>query len=93
MRIVNTHADYILSSCFPPFWVLLALFVVYKHDTGPEFFIFFLYAHIRVLSYYCYGFNRRYEQAEFVERELEQVTEQIKSIIQTLNANQVTISV
>ncbi|KAM1019028.1 hypothetical protein ACFX13_041177 [Malus domestica] len=29
-----------------------------------------------------------YEQAEFVERELEQVTEQIKSIIQTLNANQ-----
>ncbi|BFG21631.1 hypothetical protein CerSpe_079050 [Prunus speciosa] len=29
-----------------------------------------------------------YEQAEFIERELEQVTEQIKSIIQTLNANQ-----
>ncbi|XP_021903289.1 nuclear pore complex protein NUP62 [Carica papaya] len=30
----------------------------------------------------------RYEQAEFVEREIEQMTEQIKSIIQTLNANQ-----
>lgn len=29
-----------------------------------------------------------YEQAEFIERELEQMTEQIKSIIQTLNANQ-----
>lgn len=29
-----------------------------------------------------------YEQAEFVEREIEQMTEQIKSIIQTLNANQ-----
>jgi hypothetical protein len=31
----------------------------------------------------------RYEQSEFIERELEQMTEQIKSIIQTLNANQV----
>ncbi|KAF3440060.1 hypothetical protein FNV43_RR18338 [Rhamnella rubrinervis] len=29
-----------------------------------------------------------YEQAEFIERELEQMTEHIKSIIQTLNANQ-----
>ncbi|KAJ7962078.1 nuclear pore complex protein NUP62 [Quillaja saponaria] len=29
-----------------------------------------------------------YEQAEFVERELEQMTEQIKSIIHTVNANQ-----
>ncbi|CAM8976380.1 unnamed protein product [Rhodiola kirilowii] len=29
-----------------------------------------------------------YEQAEFIERELEQMTEQIRSIIQTLNANQ-----
>lgn len=29
-----------------------------------------------------------YEQAEFIERELEQVTEQIKSIIETVNANQ-----
>ncbi|CAK7347822.1 unnamed protein product [Dovyalis caffra] len=29
-----------------------------------------------------------YEQAEFTERELEQMTEQIKSVIQTLNANQ-----
>uniref|UniRef100_A0A7N2LEN8 Nucleoporin NSP1-like C-terminal domain-containing protein n=1 Tax=Quercus lobata TaxID=97700 RepID=A0A7N2LEN8_QUELO len=29
-----------------------------------------------------------YEQSEFIERELEQMTEQIKSIIQTLNANQ-----
>ncbi|KAL4563534.1 hypothetical protein LXL04_027577 [Taraxacum kok-saghyz] len=30
-----------------------------------------------------------YEQAEFVEREMEQMTEQIKSVIQTLNSNQV----
>lgn len=29
-----------------------------------------------------------YDQAEFIEREMEQMTEQIKSIIQTLNANQ-----
>ncbi|KAE8038632.1 hypothetical protein FH972_011122 [Carpinus fangiana] len=29
-----------------------------------------------------------YEQSEFIERELEQMTEQIKSIIQTLNSNQ-----
>ncbi|PON61198.1 Nucleoporin [Parasponia andersonii] len=29
-----------------------------------------------------------YEQAEFIERELEQMTEQIKTIIQTLNSNQ-----
>lgn len=29
-----------------------------------------------------------YEQAEFIEREMEQMTEQIKSIIQTLNASQ-----
>lgn len=29
-----------------------------------------------------------YEQSEFIERELEQMTEQIKSIIQALNANQ-----
>ncbi|OWM81945.1 hypothetical protein CDL15_Pgr027143 [Punica granatum] len=29
-----------------------------------------------------------YEQAEFIERELEQMTEQIKSIIQNLNSNQ-----
>ena len=27
--------------------------------------------------------------SEFIERELEQMTEQIKSLIQTLNANQV----
>lgn len=33
--------------------------------------------------------NFRYEQAEFIEREMEQMTEQIKSVIQTLNANQV----
>ena len=31
----------------------------------------------------------RYEQSEFIEGELEQMTEQIKSIIETLNANQV----
>ncbi|KAF5811835.1 putative nucleoporin, NSP1-like, nucleoporin NSP1/NUP62 [Helianthus annuus] len=29
-----------------------------------------------------------YEQAEFIEREMEQMTEQIKSVIQKLNANQ-----
>ncbi|KAL3572616.1 hypothetical protein D5086_026520 [Populus alba] len=29
-----------------------------------------------------------YEQAEFIEREMEQMTEQIKSVIQTVNANQ-----
>ena len=31
----------------------------------------------------------RYEQAEVIERELEQMAEQIKTIIETLNANQV----
>ncbi|KAJ0582459.1 putative nucleoporin, NSP1-like, nucleoporin NSP1/NUP62 [Helianthus annuus] len=30
-----------------------------------------------------------YEQADFIEREMEQMTEQIKSVIQKLNANQV----
>lgn len=35
------------------------------------------------------SFYLRYEQAEFIERELEQMTEQIKSIIQNLNSNQV----
>ncbi|KAA0047772.1 nuclear pore complex protein NUP62 [Cucumis melo var. makuwa] len=34
------------------------------------------------------GNSIKYEQAEYIERELEQMTEQIKSIIQTLNANQ-----
>jgi hypothetical protein len=35
------------------------------------------------------GAGYRYEQSELIERELEQMTEQIKSIIQTVNANQV----
>ena len=42
------------------------------------------------MSLYIFlGVEYRYEQSEFIERELEQMTEQIKSIIQTLNANQV----
>lgn len=43
------------------------------------------------LSFLIVGFpfGCRYEQAEFIEREMEQMTEQIKSIIQTLNASQV----
>jgi hypothetical protein len=32
----------------------------------------------------------RYEQAEVVEHELQHMTEQVKSIIQTMNATQVT---
>lgn len=44
---------------------------------SPLFFFFF------------WGAGYRYEQSEFIERELEQMTEQIKSIIQTLNSNQV----
>ena len=39
--------------------------------------------------YVFLGVEYMYEQSEFVEKELEQMTEQIKSIIQTLNANQV----
>lgn len=42
-----------------------------------------------LLSIFFFG---RYEQAEFIERELEQMTEQIKTIIQTLNSNQVMLS-
>lgn len=38
-----------------------------------------------------FGSCYRYEQAEFVEREMEHMTEQIKSIIQTLNASQVMV--
>lgn len=38
---------------------------------------------------YSCSLQCRYEQAEFIERELEQMQEQIKSIVQTLNANQV----
>ncbi|KAG5068467.1 hypothetical protein JHK85_000844 [Glycine max] len=34
------------------------------------------------------GFAGGYEQSELIERELEQMTEQIKSIIQSLNSNQ-----
>lgn len=33
----------------------------------------------------------RYEQSELIERELEQMTEQIKSVIQSLNSNQVLV--
>jgi len=33
----------------------------------------------------------RYEQAEVVEHELQHMTEQVKSIIQTMNATQVTV--
>ena len=49
---------------------------------------------VPILIYQCIvyiflGVEYRYEQSEFIERELEQMTEQIKSIIQTLNANQV----
>jgi nuclear pore complex protein Nup62 len=33
----------------------------------------------------------RYEQAEVVEHELQHMTEQVKSIIQTMNATQVLI--
>ena len=42
------------------------------------------------MSFYVFlGVEYRYEQSEFIEKELEQMTEQIKSIIQTPNANQV----
>ncbi|XP_030965683.1 nuclear pore complex protein NUP62-like isoform X2 [Quercus lobata] len=41
------------------------------------------------MSFYVFlGVEYRYEQSEFIEKELEQMTEQIKSIIQTPNANQ-----
>jgi methionine salvage enolase-phosphatase E1 len=36
-------------------------------------------------------YNARYEQAEVVEHELQHMTEQVKSIIQTMNATQVTV--
>ena len=39
--------------------------------------------------FFFLGVEYRYEQSEFIERELEQMTEQIKSIIEALNANQV----
>lgn len=35
----------------------------------------------------------RYEQAEYIEQEMEKMVEQIKSIIQTLNANQVPLCI
>lgn len=38
---------------------------------------------------HIHGFHFRYEQSELVERELEHMTEQIRSIIQSVNANQV----
>ena len=50
---------------------------------------------VPILIYQCQciffflGVEYRYEQSEFIERELEQMTEQIKSIIEALNANQV----
>lgn len=39
--------------------------------------------------FFFLGFDCRYEQSEFIERELEQMTEQIKLVIQTLNSSQV----
>lgn len=38
-----------------------------------------------------FHFLSRYEQAENVERELEHMTEQIKSIIETVNSSQVIV--
>ena len=35
----------------------------------------------------------RYEQAEYIEQEMEKMVEQIKSIIQTLNADQVPLCI
>lgn len=36
---------------------------------------------------------QRYEQAEVVENELQHMTEQVKSIIQTMNSTQVNIQI
>lgn len=33
--------------------------------------------------------NVRYEQAEFIEREMQKMAEQVKSVIQTVNSSQV----
>ena len=63
-------------------------------DSGRVYIYIFLSLSLPPhLIYQCHcfilGVEYRYEQSEFIERELEQMTEQIKSIIQTLNANQV----
>jgi hypothetical protein len=50
---------------------------------------FWIYIDVTFVLFFFPGAGYRYEQSEFIERELEQMTEQIKSIIQTLNANQV----
>ena len=63
-------------------------------DSGRVYIYIFLSLSLPPhLIYWCHcfilGVEYRYEQSEFIERELEHMTEQIKSIIQTLNANQV----
>lgn len=54
-----------------------------------SFLLYFIF-HFNSTNLSCLiGFSFRYEQSETIERELEHMTEQIKSIIQTVNANQV----
>lgn len=43
------------------------------------------------IQVYSFIFLFRYEQAEFVEREMEHMTEQIKTIIDALNTSQVSV--
>lgn len=51
----------------------------------------FLLLHSFLMHSFIYVFFFRYEQSELIERELEQMTEQIKSIIHSLNSNQVKV--
>jgi len=51
-------------------------------------FSFTFYLHYWWFPSSLYTFFCRYEQSELIERELEQMTEQIKSIIHSLNSNQ-----
>ena len=62
-------------------------------ETGYHIFAIsfsFCYLHASIRNSFL-GCHSRYEQAEFIDREMEQMTEQIKSIIEMLNANQVRI--
>lgn len=74
---------------------LLCFFLCKKilHETGYHilpYHFFSMFMHL-LECFSFLGCHSRYEQAEFIEREMEQMTEQIKSIIQTLNTNQVRI--
>jgi hypothetical protein len=66
--------------------ILYVLKMMFSHFS---FYTIFFTDAFFLLCLFRYTLFCRYEQSELIERELEQMTEQIKSIIHSLNSNQV----